>query len=133
MKKKHMILASVLVAIIAVFCTLYAINNRSNNEPPTGITDRTAIEIAQKIFDEKVKETLTNFENPKVEEVVFDSEHHMVYFDENDKPSYEPLYKIKGKNLYKITFNTTQDGLLGPAVVYVDKSNGKLIGIDYRY
>ena len=122
----------ILLILIGLSVALYAIN-KSNNVPATDITAETAIKTAQNIFDAKSKETLTNFENPNVEEIVFDSEHQMLYFDENDKPTHEPLYKIKGKPLYKITFNTTQDGLLGPVVVYVDKSNGRLVGTDFRY
>ena len=39
---------------------------------------------------------------------------------------------LTGKTVYKITFNTTQDGLLGPIVLYVDKYNAKVIGTDFR-
>ena len=37
-----------------------------------------------------------------------------------------------GKSLYKITYNTELDGLLGPITFYVDKMSGIVIGADYR-
>ena len=130
MKKTCIIALSVVLVVLCVFCL---VANQSNNEPSKAITAETAIKTARNILDKKSKETIISLDNPKVEEVVFDSEHYMLYFDENDKLSQKPFYKIQGKTLYQITFNTTQDGLLGPIVVYVDKSNGKLIGVDFRY
>ena len=144
MKKSFFIIS--IVIIIAVLCAIYAVDHirMSNNQsvvfstwgksyaPPEGIDQETAIEIARNVLDDKSKEAIINLDNPKVEEVVFDTEHHMAYFDDKVKPSDKPLYKITGKPLYKITFNTIHDGLLGPIVIYVDKSDGKPIGMDFR-
>ena len=85
----------------------------------------TAIENVKKMLDEKSIKTITNFDNPEIEEMVFDTQPFMHYFEEKTD--------IIGKTLYKITFNTTQDGLLGPLVFYIDKSSGDVIGVEYRY
>ena len=88
------------------------------------ITPQRAINIVKKQFDEKSIETVTNFENPEVEEIEFESCSNVHWCVDDSK--------LEGKNLYKITFCTTQDGLLGPMVFYVDKANGKIVGGDYR-
>lgn len=88
------------------------------------ITHQTAIEIAKKTFDHKSTEAIINFNNPKIEEVIFETNPSIYLF--------EGINEIIGKELYKIPFNTTQDGLLGPIVLYIDKLKGDLIGADYR-
>ena len=139
MKKAICIICIVLIAGIIVFGSLYVIdkNRMENNEPvlfstwgekytpSEEITSQEAIELVKKALDEKSRITITNFDNPKIEEVVFDSKPSIAYF--------EKKVNIVGKSLYKITFRTTNDGLLGPIVIYVDKVKGKLIGTNYRY
>ncbi len=88
------------------------------------ITPQTAIENLKEQLDKKSIETITNFDNPKMEEVVFDTQPSIYLFDDK--------LDIVGKGLYKITFHTTMDGLLGPMVFYVDKLSGNVIGADYR-
>ena len=137
MKKTFIISAIALLLLCTAFGSLYVIDHQrmENNEPvifstwgkeytpSSDITRQEAIEIAKSKLDKKAVETITNFENPVVEEVIFDTNPSIYLFEENAN--------IIGKPLYKITFNTTQDGLLGPIVFYVDK-NGNLIGADYR-
>ena len=139
MKKAICIICIVLIAGIIVFGSLYVIdkNRMENNEPvlfstwgekytpSEEITSQEAIELVKKALDEKSRITITNFDNPKIEEVVFDSKPSIAYF--------EKKVNIVGKSLYKITFRTTNDGLLGPIVIYVDKVKGKLICTNYRY
>lgn len=83
-----------------------------------------AIIIAQENINEKEKATITNFDNPTVEELVFDEKVSIYLFNNNEN--------IIGRTAYRITFKTEQDGLLGPIVYYVDKENAKLLGADYR-
>ncbi len=141
MKKLLFIIGIALLVLFLVLGSLYVIDHKrmDNNKPVLfstwgkkyspplevlEIAPQTAIENVKKNLDKKSIETITNFDNPKVEEVVFDARPSIYFFDDK--------VDIAGKNLYKITFNTTQDGLLGPMVFYVDKSNGDLIGADYR-
>ncbi len=141
MKKSLFIIGIALLVLFVVLGSLYVIDHKrmDNNEPVVfstwgkkyspplevlEITSQTAIENVKKTLDKKSIETITNFDNPKIEEVVFDEQPSIYLLDDK--------VDVVGKNLYKITFNTTQDGLLGPMVFYVDKLNGNLVGADYR-
>ena len=95
-----------------------------NYELPVGITKEEAVKIAQNDINEIEKTTIINFENPTVEELVLDEKVSFYLFNANED--------VEGKKVYRITFNTEQDGLLGPIVYYVDKDNGQLLGLDYR-
>ncbi len=113
-----------LVIILAMFVFigfLYAGSHISTLSP---ITIEEAIERVKREIDDKSKETIINFDNPKAEEMVFKTQPSIYLFDKE--------VKLTGKSVYKITFNTTQDGLLGPVVFYVDRNNGEIIGMDYR-
>lgn len=95
-----------------------------NYELPVGITKEEAVKIAQNDINEIEKTTIINFENPTVEELALDEKVSFYLFNANED--------VEGKKVYRITFNTEQDGLLGPIVYYVDKDNGQLLGLDYR-
>lgn len=88
------------------------------------ITIEHAINNARALLNDKEIETITNLENPKVEEMVFEGEAPIHLFNEG--------VDATGKKLYKIIYNTEQDGLLGPITFYVDKISGIVIGADYR-
>ncbi len=138
MKKSIAIIGIALIILFCVPTSLYVFDyiKMKNNEPvffstwgndyvpPEGITPEKAIEYAKQVLDDKSKETIQNFKNPKVEEVVLKKAASIYLFEEKTE--------IVGSKLYKITFDTTQDGLLGPIVFYVDKLNGEVVGMDYR-
>ena len=92
--------------------------------PPAKIKPDEAVKIILKKLDDKSKETIINLENPEIMEVTFDKQPSIYYYDKK--------VNLIGKSVYRIKFNTTQDGLLGPLVFYVDKYNGELIGADFR-
>jgi len=123
MKKLRFAIIIVLLVLFVVLVSLYVIDHKrmDNNE---SVSPQTAIEIAKSKLDEKSIETITNFDNPKVEEMVADTQLSIYCFEEKAD--------IVGKELYEITFNTIHDGLLGPIVFYVDKMNGTLIGAGFR-
>ncbi len=139
MKKKIIIIISTALLIALVISAVFSIDmyRMKNNKPvvfstwgydyapPIEITPQTAIEKVRKKLDEENVDTITNFDNPKIEEIVFDTQPSIYYFEDRSN--------VVGRTLYRITFNTTQDGLLGPMVFYVDKLSGDLIGIEYRY
>ena len=117
MKKTWWIILAVLVML--------GISGMKKYVLPTEISQQKAIEVVKEKLDSKSIETIINLDNPKIKEIVFDTQPSMYYLeDETD---------IIGKELYKVTFNTTMDGLLGPMVLYVDKLTGTLIGVEYRY
>lgn len=109
-----------LVLLLAFFCILYVVNSKKTDSV---ITPKQAASLAVEKLDDKSKETITNLDNPKVEEHVFEKQPFIGFFDGKKN--------LKGKKVYKVTFNTTQDGLLGPIVLYVDMQ-GKVIGTDFR-
>ena len=39
---------------------------------------------------------------------------------------------IKGKDTYKVTFRTTNEGILGPIIIYIDKNSYSVLGGDLR-
>ena len=82
-----------------------------------------AIEKSKLKITDKEKATIINYDNPKIENMIFDTQPNIYYFAEGN---------IIGKSAYKITFNTTQDGLLGPIVYYVEKLSGQLVGMEFR-
>ena len=139
MKKIIAITGVVLIALSCVLISLYAIDHikMKNNMPvffstwgkdytsPEGITPEEAVESAKQLLDDKSKKEIENFENPKVEEVVFSKAPGVIY-------RFNKKTRITGRRLYKITFHTFRDGLLGPIVFYVDKICGEVVGMDYR-
>ena len=126
------------IIVIIIFGSLYIADNirMNNNEqiifstwgkkysPPAKIKPYEAVEAILKKLDDKSKETIINLENPEISEVTFDKQPSIYYYDKK--------VNLMGKSVFRIKFNTTQDGLLGPLVFYVDKYNGKLIGADFR-
>lgn len=138
MKKTIFVISIVIIIFVAVFGSLFIIDhNRMNNNqpvvfstwgrryaPPESISPKEATEIVRATLGKYDLETITNLDNPKIEEVIFDTPPQIAYFDNETD--------ITGKTIYKITYNTTVDGLLGPVVTYVDKTSGKIIGADFR-
>ena len=138
MKKTLFIISIVLTILFLFFCSLYVIDHikMENDEPvvfstwgkkylyPEGITQEEAIKNAREMLDDKSIKTIINLNNPKIEEVVFDK-NTLIY-------TFRNKIDLSGKHLYKIKFNTTQDGLLGPIVFYVDKFKGEIIGAEFR-
>lgn len=89
------------------------------------VSESEAIEIVKKYYElfEGEKKGILNYDNPEVE---------IVKFEDNLQVSFWGKTKnIAGKELYKITFHTGQDGLLGPEVWYVQKDTGEMIGRGY--
>lgn len=99
-------------------------DNAVNEECRTGITEEQAVANARAMLREKEIETIINLDNPKIEDVVFEEKPPFYLFDENKY--------IAGNGLFKITYNTELDGLLGPITFYVDKVSGIVIGCDLR-
>lgn len=137
MKKALFIVVAVLLLISVIFAVLYVVDHgrMNDNEPvifstwgkkyaPVEITSQEAVGIVKKNMSGRAVKTITNYDNPKIEEIVFSKEPIICVFEKKGK--------VFGRDVYKITFNTFEDGLLGPIVCYVDKLNGKILGADYR-
>ena len=76
------------------------------------------------LLPQKQFETITNPNNPKTEELVLETEPSVYRFNKNTR--------LAGRKVIKYTYNTTQDGLLGPITFYVDKETGVVLASDYR-
>lgn len=129
-------MVSIVLLVVMVLCVYITDMHRmKNNRPvvfstwgydysPPEISPQAAVDAILEKFDVKSIKTITNLDNPKIEEVVFEREPSIYRFDKK-KP-------LVGKPLYKITFNTTQDGLLGPMVYFVDRISGEILGAEFR-
>ena len=107
-----------------VFDVLDSTEETEEKESFPEITTEQAVKNAREKLSDKEIETIINLENPKIEEVVLKGDTSIYLFDES--------IDATGKSLYKITYNTELDGLLGPITFYVDKMSGIVIGADYR-
>ena len=107
-----------------VFDVLDSTEETAEMENFPKITTEQAVKNAREKLSDKEIETIINLENPKIEEVVLKGDRSIYLFDES--------IDATGKSLYKITYNTELDGLLGPITFYVDKMSGIVIGADYR-
>ena len=107
-----------------VFDVLDSTEETEEKESFPEITTEQAVKNAREKLSDKEIETIINLENPKIEEVVLKGDTSIYLFDES--------IDATGKSLYKITYNTELDGLLGPITFFVDKMSGIVIGADYR-
>lgn len=92
-----------------------------------GISEADAIAKAQfeiEIQSSNIKSTITNFDKPKVEKVTFTTEPNLYLCN--------GVKTVVGNELYKVTFTTTEDAVLGPIVYYIDSTDGKVSAMDYR-
>ena len=90
----------------------------------TSLKQEEAINIAKEELTKEEKESITDFENPVVEEMSFSKEPDIYKYDNTGS--------MIDKQVYKITFHTKQDNLLGPIVFYIDVIDGQIYGMDYR-
>ena len=99
----------------------------TSNAKKNPVSESEAIEIVRQyyVLFEGAKSGITNYDSPKVEIVKFEDNSQIAFWGK--------AKNIAGKELYRITFNTEQDGLLGPDVWYVVKSTGKMVGSGYKY
>ncbi|WP_108669920.1 hypothetical protein [Peribacillus acanthi] len=70
--------------------------------------------------------SILNWKKAKVEE--FTSEMDLNIIDE----AKDEMVNIKGIHTLKVTFRTNDEESLGPIVVFIDKKNGKVLGIGGR-
>ena len=112
----------IIISIALIILLLFSLWGEKQASPK--ITPQKAVDTVSEKLDEKTIKIIKNLDSPEVEEIVFNKKTSIYFLEENTH--------IIGRKLYKITFNTTQDGLLGPIVFYVDKSNGEIIGMGFR-
>lgn len=137
LKKKLIIFILAILFISLTVGIAYAIdmNRMKNNKPvvfsswgydyaPKEAKWQPAVDKVLEQLAEKTRKTITNIDNPIVEECIFDKQLSMYFFNKE--------VELIGESVYKITFNTTQNMILGPIVFYVNKENNDVIGIRMR-
>lgn len=137
MKKIITFVVVFLVIIAATFGTLYVIDSikmRNNEEvlfstwgknySPIKPELKAAIDDVFNYFAPKTVKSIINKDNPIIEECVFNEQPYLHFVKEE--------FNIVGRELFKITFTTTHDGILGPMVVYVGKETCEFIAYRMR-
>ncbi|ERI92340.1 hypothetical protein HMPREF1982_02322 [Clostridiales bacterium oral taxon 876 str. F0540] len=81
-------------------------------------------QIAYQSLSEESKKTIINWKTAKVEEYKAADEHEVA--------SKKGKADIKDKDTYRVTFNTTDDAILGTINVYLDKNSHEVLGVDFR-
>ena len=81
-------------------------------------------ETAYNWLNERNQMSIIDSESANIKAIKFDTEHIVENQIENS-------INIQDKETYQVTF-TTNDEILGPIVVYVDKDNLEVLGMDYR-
>lgn len=115
------------IAIIAIVIAFLLFANYIDTDKTVVFNqnqDKLTLDEMLGFLSENELESIKNIDNPKVEEMVFNKEPSIYLFDKNTK--------LKGRKVIKYTYNTTQDGLLGPITFYVDKETGFVLGSDFR-
>ena len=107
--------------ILVVLFTLQLVGcrNISSNESKNKIR-----KTAYNWLDDASKSDIIDWETATVEEVKFEEEHVVVTKTDN--------IDIRNIETYKVTFTTQKDELLGPIVIYLDKDNLNVLGVDFR-
>lgn len=80
--------------------------------------------IGYESLNKKSKETIIDWKNAKVDECKYKSDHII--------GSTNGSVNIRGKAVYRVNFKTTDEALLGPIIVYIDKNSYNVLGNDFR-
>lgn len=98
--------------ILTLFCGILLFSACSKSEMPD---ENKIIKTAWEYIPDDVKETITH------------------PWNEGRIDKAKENYKFNNVSCWLVVFNTTDDELLGPLCVYVDKKREKAIGIGERY
>lgn len=88
------------------------------------ISAQSAIKIAQNYLGETYAKVVTNYDSPKIVGILGNENLFMLA---PNSPNWVKQNKIIGRELYEISF-FAEDADVGPAILYVDKYKGKLLG-----
>ncbi len=118
--------------IILSFLILSDCSNNSNVLLP--FDQMSNRQIAYASLSEQEKSTIINWQNGKVEEGVYQSfnKSNAIVLNSGDKIFFGTISStvklIEGQKLIAVTFNTTDDALLGPLIVIIEPNYNKVIG-----
>lgn len=96
-----------------------------------GCSDKSSIlekdnirEAAYNWIDDNIKYTIIDWQTSKIENITFDKEHLII----NERETLD----IINTEVFKVTFTTKDDDLLGPVIVYLDIDTFEVLGMDFR-
>ncbi|MHB8129556.1 MAG: hypothetical protein ACYDEX_11210 [Mobilitalea sp.] len=118
--------------VFVLICSLYLVACKKEadissipSESNENIMEEDAIRISESILTDSEINSITNYDSPQIEIVIYDKEPMIIKIDEASI--------MVSKEIYKITYTTNFDGFLGPIVIYVDTQNGDIYGTNLRY
>lgn len=81
-------------------------------------------EIAYNWLDDAIKSEIINSDTATIGKVIFTSEYFVARKTKH--------VDIRNIETYRVIFNTANDDLLGPIVVYLEEDTLNVLGMDYR-
>ncbi|MFH5834630.1 hypothetical protein ACHAL6_00975 [Proteiniclasticum sp. C24MP] len=115
--KTNIVLFSVIIILISFSGCSYG---ESSDKSPEEIRSL-AYEHVRGNGDERI----LNEDTAQVVRVLIEEEHQIM--------GREGAMNIQGREVFKVTFTTSNDDLLGPIRVYLDVDTYDVIGVDYRF
>ena len=85
-----------------------------------------AVDVSKKYVKDDDENKITNYLRPMVENISVKKD-YKVYNTETNTMS-----EIGGKDVYRVTYNTELDSILGPIRVYIDAKTMEYLGLDAR-
>ena len=107
--------------LLILFSTLLLIGCNSTTSDKT---DKEIREIAYNWLDDASKSEIINSDTASIGKVIFTSEHFVATKNKS--------IDIRNIDTYRVIFNTSNDDLLGPIVLYLEEDNLNVLGVDYR-
>lgn len=91
------------------------------------VTKVKAEHIAQTVVVNNPNSHIKDYSHPLIEKVKIPKGSKYLVLSNESK-----TVDIQGKKVWKVTYHTEPDSLLGPIVVYIDYYNGKIYGFEAR-
>lgn len=114
--KANIVLFSFIILIVFSGCSYGASSDKSPEEIRS---------LAYEHVREDGNQRILNEDTAEVVRILIEEEHQIM--------CKEGAIEIKGREVYKVTFRTTSDDLLGPIRVYLDVDSFDILGVDYRF
>jgi hypothetical protein len=131
--KKSIFLTCFVIVLISIFSACKdkktVVEKKEINQTTVGVTTSKTVEkeeiskILKKQISDSAKKEIVNINNPKVEDIVLRKAKGISILVD---------YSIVGKELYKVSYETKNDAILGPIIYYVQKNDGKIVAEGYR-
>lgn len=108
------------IILILTFSTLFTTYNAKSSP----IEKDNIRDTAFNWIDDSIKSTIVDWQTSNVEKITSDKEHLII----NEMGTLD----IIDTEIFKVTFTTKDDDLLGPVIVYIDIDSSEVLGMDFR-